>query len=114
MKIMIIETGRIEILSIVDKNGIEWTRDCVTAADFWNSKTEQHEMSQNDFDWWKEYIENHDNDEEEILTLAEELNIDEQEINDKIMIALQHENDLGDEHQIKQNVFEELREEYKN
>jgi len=114
MIVKIIETDVLTDLTIIDKNGIEWTNDLLgnNNATTYNEETEEHEMSQEAYNWWDEYITNLKNDEREVIALAEELNIDEDIINDKIMAAMQHENDLNDEHNIKQSVFQDIRSEY--
>lgn len=116
MKIFIKETAKIKDLTISDKNGIEWTKDLLEndEATTYNESTGQHEMSQADFEWWEEYINNSDSDELEIESLIEEFGIEEAEIQDKIMKKMALCNDLGDEHSIKLGVFNEIREAHKN
>ena len=52
MEIFIKETGKIEDLTIKDNNGTEWTYDLLGNhnATHYNEETEQHEMSQEDFE----------------------------------------------------------------
>jgi len=113
MNIRIIENGEMKDLTIRDSNNIEWTYDLLgnNNATVYNEGLEVHEMSQEDFDWWEEYISNHENDEEQLVELAEELNIDEQIIRDRIIEDTALSTDLVDEHSIKQNVFEEIKKE---
>jgi len=55
MKILV--NGEERNLSIIDrKSGCEWTHDLITAPNFWNDETEQYEMSEDDYNWWNEYI----------------------------------------------------------
>lgn len=108
MEIRIIETNELKELNIFDANGINWINDLLGNNDAtkYNQETEEHEMSSENFEWWGEYINNHDTDEKEIAELAEELGIEKSEIYDRI-----NENitcDLGDEHMIKQSVMETL------
>ena len=119
MKIRVKEIGKrgnticseLKDLSIYDKNGIEWTKDLITASDFWNAETEEYEMISDDYEWWKEYINNHNNDEKEITELGEKLGIEESEIYERINEHIT--NDLEHEHNIKQFVIAEIREENK-
>jgi len=113
MKIYIKETGEIKDLIIKDDNEIEWTYDLINAADFWNCEKERYEMPLADYEWWTEYITNYEADKEEAKELAEELGIDIETVNDRIIKALYGINDMADEHIAKQKVFEELRSEYK-
>ena len=112
MKVIIKETGKEEILETRDENGIEWTNDLLGNAgiSLYNDKTEQNEISQDDFEWWKNYINNYENDSEEIEELAEELGIEKSIIVDKITKELNC--DMEDEHAIIQRILEEIREEY--
>lgn len=109
MKIRIIETGEIKELTIIGANGCEWTQDLLgnNNAVTYNNESEQYEMSQDDFEWWEEYINNYIADEKEIKELAEELGIDESEIYERINDFIS--NDLEDEHNINQNVIAEFK-----
>lgn len=100
--------SEIKDLTIIGINGIEYTADLITASDFWNDETENYEMVEEDFDWWKEYITNYENDAEEIIKLAEEIELEESEIYNMINDYIT--NDLNDEHDIKQFVIKKLRE----
>lgn len=113
MEIRINETGELKELSIRDRNNIDFTNDLVADdnAIQYNQESEEYEASQETFDWWEEYIKNYESDREEAEALAEELNIDESEIYDRINSNMNC--DLEDEHQVKQNVFAEIREENK-
>ena len=112
MQIRIIETGEMKDLTIRDSNNTEWTYDLLGNANatVYNEELEVHEMSQDDFDWWKEYINDNINDESQLVELAEELNINEQIIRDRIMREMST-CDLCDEHSIKQNIFVEIKKE---
>lgn len=113
MKITIKETGEIKELVITGTNGIEWTNDLLgnNGVLTWNKETEQHEMSQDDFDWWKEYIDNYEDDTLRAEELAIDLGIEVSVINERIAEAMEGYNDLDMEHLIKLNVFEEMRNE---
>lgn len=55
MKILV--NGEERSLSIIDRNsGCDWIHDLITAPNFWNDETEQYEMSEDDYNWWNEYI----------------------------------------------------------
>lgn len=112
MKIRIKETQEVKDLVAMDytqwESGIEWTADLITAPDFWNSETQEHEMSQDDFDWWSEWIENDDRDQEEIKTLAEELEIDIDIIRQRID---ENYTELNNQHETIQYVLNEIRDE---
>jgi hypothetical protein len=113
MKIMIKEKKQIRELSIYGTNGIEWTADLLGNNDAlqYDQEREIYIMSQSDYFWWLEYINNHINDEKEIQELAEELDIDISEIYERI--SQYSTCDLGDEHNIKQAVLKEIKNENK-
>lgn len=74
MKIIIKETGLEDCLIIVDKNtGCEWTADLIEAGGMESDEDGNTIMSQDDFDWWKNYISDHEKTEEEAEELAEKL-----------------------------------------
>lgn len=109
MKLKIRETQEIKVLEIRDQNGIEWTIDLLGNYDAlqYNSKTEEYEISQEDYEWWLEYIKKYEADEQEVIELAAELGIEESEIWERISQNLNCE--LGDEHMVIQSVLEEIR-----
>ena len=111
MKLRIKETQEVKVLEIRDKNGIEWTMDLLGNYDTlqFNDKTGEYEMSQEDYDWWSEYIKNHKADEQRVTELAEELGIREFEIWDRINRA--RIDDLSDEHTVITNILEVIRNE---
>ncbi|MCB2308884.1 hypothetical protein LGL08_20635 [Clostridium estertheticum] len=115
MEIRINETKELKNLTIIGANGIDWTNDLLGNADAttYNEETEEHEMSQETFDWWNEYINNNIMDELELVALADELEIEEDIIRLRVQEAVGGSNDMGDEHMITQNVFAEIREENK-
>jgi hypothetical protein len=73
MKIRVKEIGKrgnticseLKDLTIIGINEIEWTADLITASDFYNAETEEYEMISDDYNWWKEYIENYEADKKE-------------------------------------------------
>lgn len=113
MEFRIKETGELKELKIYDDNNIEWTADLLGSygALHYDEETEEHVLSQNDYNWWEEYIENHEQDEAAVTELSEELDLDESDIWDRINQELNC--DLGDEHNIIQNVLKEIKKERK-
>ncbi len=109
MEIRINGTGELKELRAIGTNGIEWTGDLLGNHDAttYNHETEEHEMSSDDFGWWEEYISDNEKDAAEVVQLAEEFGINEGEIWERINENLTC--DLGDEHQVKQNVLAEIR-----
>ncbi|QUI25931.1 hypothetical protein HZI73_26320 (plasmid) [Vallitalea pronyensis] len=108
MEIRIKETKQLETLAVYTDD-IEYTADLITATDFWNSEREEYEMTTEEFEWWKEYIQHMENDALEVTNLACELGLDEQEIWDRINSKLDCDMDV--EHQIKQSIIEQIKEE---
>jgi len=49
--------GKEHTLSIVGKNGVEWTEDMINAPDLYNQETEQVEMDEETFAYWAKEIE---------------------------------------------------------
>lgn len=109
MEIRIKKTNELKDLSIVDSNGIEWTGDLLgnNNAISYNNETEEYEMSEDDFEWWNEYITNYENDEKEIEELAEDLEIEKSEIWERVQELY---TEMDAEHFIKQNVIAEFKE----
>ena len=75
----------------------------------YNKETEEYELKQDDYKWWLGYINNHEQDVQEVFKLADELDIDENEIWDRINDELG--SDMDREHQIIQDVLDEIRDE---
>jgi hypothetical protein len=119
MKIRINETNEVKDLTIIDRNtGLEWTRDLLGNNDALNydDDDEIHTMSQDDFEWWEEYINDYEADEEEKEELINELCEVGLDGNEIVEAAVENElyvNELSDEHYAKQALFKELREKYK-
>lgn len=109
MEIRIKKTNELKDLSIVDSNGIEWTGDLLgnNNAISYNNETEEYEMSEDDFEWWNEYITNYENDEKEIEELAEDLEIEKSEIWERVQELY---TEMDAEHFIKQNIIAEFKE----
>lgn len=111
MLIRIIETQEEKELSIVSKRGIDYTVDLLGnhAALHRNEETEEYEMTQEEYEWWLNYINNSKADDQEIEELAEDLGINESEIRERINQELN--GDLENEHWIIQRLLEEIKEE---
>ena len=105
MIIRIIETKELKELIILGVNDMDYSDDLLEEhnATIFNAETQEHEMSEENFIWWQEYIDNHNTDQEKIRELAETYNIDELEIKEAIQKEIG--SDLGDEHNITQNVL---------
>jgi hypothetical protein len=73
MNIQIKETGEIKSLTIRDDNNIDWTADLITSARFDHNDDGDPIMTQADYEWWKNYINEHEQTESDIEVLAEEL-----------------------------------------
>jgi hypothetical protein len=113
MKIRIKGTEKIEELVIRDEKGTEFTNDLLHNynAVSYNEETEEHEMSQDEFDWWENYITHTIADRREIKETAKALGVEESQIWERINEELEGSWDLGDEHDVIQRVLEEIRKE---
>ena len=110
MNVTIKETGKVVDLTIIDPYlDCEWTDHLI--KDTWDDLSGEYVMSQADYDQWKQYIVDYEADEKEIVNLAEQLNIDEPEIYDRIKIAMEGR-DYNDDHKITQAVLQALRQEH--
>jgi hypothetical protein len=59
MKIMIKGTGKLadKELHIYDNNGIDWVEDCIDAGELpYDSDLDACVMTQEEFDWWVDYL----------------------------------------------------------
>lgn len=105
--------GKIKKLTIIDKNGIEWSSDLIGNNTDWSDyKTDEETglkiVDEEFFDWWENYIENYTADEAEMDDLAAEYDLDIDDI--KLRIADEMDGrDMEQEHYIKQSVFGEIR-----
>ena len=110
MKIRINETQELKELNAIDDNGIEWTQDLVAGR---NIECYDEDgiptMTLENFDWWADYIATSEADEAAVEELAEELDMDSQEIWERINRNMGC--DLDEEHWVIQNVLGEIREE---
>lgn len=111
MDIKIIETGVITSLNIYDDNGVNWAADLVGNVETLTYNDDQQaEMTQEQYDWWVEYISSYRADAKEAAEIASDLNIDESIIWDRYNDY--HTCDYSDHHGIKQQVFEDIKAEY--
>ena len=115
MNVIITETGETRELSIVDiKTGIEWTVDLLGNAGIHkDADTDAVTMSQEDFDWWVEYINGHESTEQEIIDLAMTAGVDSAEIRNEVF-AYMGQNDMENERERAVQILAELRDELLN
>lgn len=107
MKVIIKETQQAKELTIKSSDGIDWTADLLGMHDALEYDDNQNcTMSQHDYDWWQQYIDNKKSDAKDIADLAQKLGIDEWEI---LEIIQKETYDLDDEHKITQSVLENFR-----
>jgi len=110
-KIKITETGEIKTLSIKDPNGIDWTNDCIGNADAlhgYDEETNSYEMSQEDFEWWENYLSNLESDEEKLFEYKNNFDYDSDKIYDIINEEFTGVNDYGDHHSVYEKIFERI------
>jgi len=108
MKIKITETGEFKDLTIFDEfTQTEVTEDVLCTYDKVNYDNDIIALSQEQFNWWHEYIEHRKQNEQEIAKLAEDLHITEFELWERINAELT--NDLEDENIIIQRVLKEFK-----
>lgn len=134
MQIKISETGEVKDLSIYDQDsGIEWTQDLIGNANavrssrlghdekesinkgcfFWDDEEGVHIASQSTYDWWLQYIKDHNATAEEARALAKELGIDLAEVWAEIDFYTHSPNDYDTHRSAALTAFEELREQHK-
>jgi hypothetical protein len=111
MNFRIKETKELKTLGIFDEDGIEWTADLLGNHGelHYNSETEEHELTQESFEWWSEYIKTYLEDVQKIQEFANEFGLDENEI--WYRVSLETTNDLGDDHFIVEGVLNDMRDE---
>lgn len=88
MNVMIRETGKVQELSIIDReSGVDWTNDLVgNAGAFndgqfeWSEEHNAYRATQDTYDWWARYIEDNETTEREAQQLAEELDISVEDV----------------------------------
>jgi hypothetical protein len=119
MKIRIEETTEVKDLTIIDrKSNCEWTADLVEAGRLKRDDDDNTIMTADDFDWWSEYISDHEVTEDEAEKLAEELEDAGVECSASnlsyIMAKIQNvtDNDYDTHRQAAINAMEEIREEF--
>ncbi len=110
MMIRIRETQDLVELCLM-KNGIECTQDMLgnNGALHYNDETEEHEMSNEEYEWWKEFFTNYEADEEEVAELADEFGIRKSELWERIYKHMDSE--LDNRHGHIQSELNEIREE---
>lgn len=90
MKVEIKETGKTVELTILS-NGINWVADLIgnagatTDGQFvWDSEKDCYIATQETVDWWTKYINESNTTDADVEKMAEELNISESEIRERI------------------------------
>ncbi|MDP4224776.1 MAG: hypothetical protein Q8910_00200 [Bacteroidota bacterium] len=73
MKIQIKETGEVAYLTIRDKNGVDWAADLITAGGMEHNDDRDPIMTNGDYEWWKNYINDHDQTDDDIEDLLSDL-----------------------------------------
>lgn len=124
IKCRIRETGEIKELSFTDiKTGIDCTNDIVgntgafTDGTFaYNAAGEVYDVDSENFDWWKEYLTNLENDEEDIQSLFNDLgekydNEEFENIKTEFYDGI-YDCDMDQEHEMKQELISATRREY--
>lgn len=117
MNIKIEETGEIKSLSIVDRNGTDWTQDLLGNAgalsdgQFVAQDDGTYLADQDTYDWWDKYIQDHRQTETDIDNLATELDIDRQIIVDCV-VEHQSGYDMDQERDAALQAMDEIRAEY--
>jgi hypothetical protein len=108
MMIRIRETQDLVELCLM-KNGIECTQDMLgnNRELHYNEETKEHEMSNEKYEWWKEFFNIYEADAEEVAEVADELGVWESAVWEIINENL--DGDLESRHYIIQKELEEIR-----
>ena len=77
MKIMIKETSKLEELTIRDKSNIEWTYDLIGNAGLTRNEDGLYEMTQEEYNWWIDFVKIYDLCQEEFLTYEQLAEVEE-------------------------------------
>jgi hypothetical protein len=109
MDIIIKETGKREELHIYDNNGIDWVQDCIgnSGAQFDCNDNGEYTMTQDDYDWWADYLDKAQADYDEEQELRAQYG------SDAVLRILDDEfwgvNDYDDHHAAYQRAFARIR-----
>lgn len=119
MDVKIIETGKVVKLEIRDENNIDWSSDLIGNSGatidgqfVFDREEEIYLASAETVEWWQNYIRETNATDDDVRKLAQELNISESDIRERIS-----ENTDGDYNYHRrqaQQAMAELREEYSN
>ena len=109
MKIRIDETQELRELIATEDNNVEWTQDLIAGRNI-ESYDEDGipTMTLENFDWWADYIATSEADEAAVEELAEELDMDSQDIWDRINKNMGC--DMDEEHWVIQSILAQIRE----
>jgi len=110
MNVIINETQKKEDLTIIDSN-IEWTLDLLGNCGVNPSYDGQYHMDQEDYAWWKKYIEGCNATEQEIASLIEETGAPAEEIRKRVWEYL-GQMDMEDERGRATHILAEIADEY--
>lgn len=115
MNIKIRETGEVKELSICHSGNIEWTQDLIGNAGALNDGQFKYDYDadvyvsdQDTYDWWAQYIADHEATEREIVELAGKLGISESDIRDRISDAMAGINDYEDHRRVAIQAMSEF------
>lgn len=110
MEIRIKETGKLGELHIYDCHHIDWAQDCIgnNGGLHYDRESGEYTMTQEEYDWWADYLKTAQADYDEGQALRAEYGDDVAAI---IAEELQDEHDLDCEHDDYQRAFERIREE---
>ena len=103
MEFRIKGTNEIVELKVYDKNGVEWTRDLIGGSgalgDYihWDENDEIYVISQDDYDWWVNYIKEYEEGEGEFKKLKRDLHqkYDWEQVND--ILSTEYYSQLGND-----------------
>jgi len=113
MEIKIKETGKIVKLACIDpRTGVNWVRELTADDDciVWNAEEEIYEADQDTIDWWIKYTSDWEKTQQEIIDLAWELKIPEEDIRSRI--ADEPCNDYEDHRPTAVRIMQQIREEH--
>jgi hypothetical protein len=112
MKVIINNTNQVEELSIIDyKTGTDWTVDLLGNAGVHTGEEGAYHLDREDYEWWATYIDGHEATEKEIAELAENADVEYNEIQEKVFDYMGQQ-DMENERGRAIQILAELKEEY--
>lgn len=82
MDILIKETGKLEKLSLIDDNGIDWTEDFLDSPDELGHDGENYTMTKEAYEWWQDYIDDYIDAQAQLSDYCEKTGIVDQDLYD--------------------------------